>query len=124
MEPAIGALKVAAIPPAAPQATRLRTRSSDSLNACPTIDPSAEPIWAIGTGETASPSQAQEMHKHIRDVLTEVFDEEIAQNIRILYGGSVKPENIKELMKEDDINGALVGGASLDPKSFAEIVKF
>lgn len=82
-----------------------------------------EPVWAIGTGKTATPKQAQEVHSHIRELLKKIFNE-AAENIRILYGGSVKPENIDELMTEPDIDGALVGGASLQADSFARIAKF
>ena len=83
-----------------------------------------EPVWAIGTGKTATPAQAQEMHGFIRSFIAEKHGEQIAANLRILYGGSVKPENIKELMNENDIDGALVGGASLKAESFAEIVNY
>lgn len=83
-----------------------------------------EPVWAIGTGVTASPQQAQEMHAVIRKCLVGIFGESTAQSIRILYGGSVKPKNISELMDEEDIDGALVGGASLDASSFAKIVNY
>ncbi len=83
-----------------------------------------EPVWAIGTGKTASPEQAQEMHGFIRRTLAETQGKDIAESIRILYGGSVKPENIAELMKREDIDGALVGGASLEAESFAKIVNF
>ena len=83
-----------------------------------------EPVWAIGTGKTASPAQAQEMHGFIRSFIAEKHGEQIAENLRILYGGSVKPENITELMNEKDIDGALVGGASLKAESFAEIVNY
>ena len=83
-----------------------------------------EPVWAIGTGRTATPTQAQQMHAFIRQWLTEKFGAESANAIRILYGGSVKPENISELMREADIDGALVGGASLDADSFARIVNY
>lgn len=83
-----------------------------------------EPVWAIGTGKTATPEQAQEMHGFIRRVLSETQGKEISENVRILYGGSVKPENIKELMNESDIDGALVGGASLEAESFAKIVNY
>lgn len=82
-----------------------------------------EPIWAIGTGETASAAQAQEVHAYIRNMLNEKFGNEIANNVTILYGGSVKPTNAKELFAEEDIDGALVGGASLDANSFVEIIK-
>lgn len=83
-----------------------------------------EPVWAIGTGKTASPKQAQEMHAFIRSFIAEKHGNETAENTRILYGGSVKPENIKELMNEEDIDGALVGGASLKAESFARIVNY
>jgi triosephosphate isomerase len=83
-----------------------------------------EPVWAIGTGRTATPQQAEEMHAAIRSHMAEIYDPKIAAGIRILYGGSVKPENISELMKEEDIDGALVGGASLDAASFARIIKY
>jgi triosephosphate isomerase len=83
-----------------------------------------EPIWAIGTGKTATPEQAQEVHKEIRKILSKMFNENIADETRILYGGSVKPANIKELMNQNDIDGALVGGASLKTDSFIKIVKY
>ena len=83
-----------------------------------------EPVWAIGTGKTATPEQAQEMHGFIRQIIAEAHSEETAKNIRILYGGSVKPENINDLMNEADIDGALVGGASLEAESFARIVNY
>jgi triosephosphate isomerase (TIM) len=82
-----------------------------------------EPVWAIGTGRTATPQQAQEAHKYIRGLLEKLSDKETAAAIRIQYGGSVKPENIEELMRQDDVDGALVGGASLKIDSFADIVK-
>jgi triosephosphate isomerase len=82
-----------------------------------------EPVWAIGTGLNATPEQAQEAHAFIRGVLGELSDSSTADRIRIQYGGSVKPENAGELMSQPDIDGALVGGASLDPRSFAQIVK-
>lgn len=81
-----------------------------------------EPIWAIGTGRTASPEQAQEIHAMIRALLTERFSTSIAGQIRIQYGGSVKPGNIKELIAKPDIDGALVGGASLNTENFAAII--
>jgi len=83
-----------------------------------------EPVWAIGTGKTATPGQAQEMHGFIRQTLSEMHSKEIADSIRILYGGSVKPENINDLMNETDIDGALVGGASLEAESFARIINY
>lgn len=82
-----------------------------------------EPVWAIGTGKTATPSQAQEAHKFIRKLISEIAGEKIASDVRIQYGGSVKPENIEELMRQPDIDGALVGGASLSVASFSTIVK-
>ena len=82
-----------------------------------------EPVWAIGTGKTATPEQAQEAHKFIRDLLSKLYNKEVAQSLRIQYGGSVKPENITELIMQPDIDGALVGGASLKIDSFAEIVR-
>ncbi len=82
-----------------------------------------EPVWAIGTGKTATPAQAQEVHAYIRALLAKTYGEETAQNVVILYGGSVKPNNTKELVNQKDIDGALVGGASLETKSFADIVK-
>ena len=81
-----------------------------------------EPIWAIGTGKTATPAQANQMHSFIRQIMTGDFSEQISSRVRILYGGSVKPDNISQLVAEDHIDGALVGGASLDDDSFAEIV--
>jgi triosephosphate isomerase len=83
-----------------------------------------EPVWAIGTGKTATPELAAEAHAVIRSEAAEVFGEEFANQLRILYGGSVKPENASALMAQEEIDGALVGGASLDPKSFAAIVKY
>jgi triosephosphate isomerase len=82
-----------------------------------------EPIWAIGTGRNATPEQAQEAHAFIRKTLSEISDETTAERMRIQYGGSVKPANARELMSQADIDGALVGGASLEARSFAEIVK-
>src|SRR5437773_6183581 len=81
-----------------------------------------EPVWAIGTGRNATPEQAQEAHAFIRQTLGKMSDETTAERVRIQYGGSVKPENARELMSQPDIDGALVGGASLDPRSFAQIV--
>ncbi len=82
-----------------------------------------EPVWAIGTGRTATPEQAQEAHAFIRKTLADIFDPATAAKVRIQYGGSVKPDNAKELLHQPDIDGALVGGASLDPRSFAKIVQ-
>lgn len=81
-----------------------------------------EPVWAIGTGETASAEQAQEAHRFIRSLLSDLYTEEIAAKVRIQYGGSVKPANTAELMSQPDIDGALVGGASLEPQSFYQII--
>jgi triosephosphate isomerase (TIM) len=83
-----------------------------------------EPVWAIGTGRTATPEQAQEMHAFIRRVFAQRHSEEAANGLRILYGGSVKPDNVTGLMAQADIDGALVGGASLKAESFAEIVNY
>src|SRR5215813_4648657 len=83
-----------------------------------------EPVWAIGTGSTATPEQAQRMHAFVRQWISQYFDRSTAEGLRILYGGSVKPENISDLMREADIDGALVGGASLDAESFAKIVNY
>src|SRR2546428_12725726 len=82
-----------------------------------------EPVWAIGTGRNATPQQAQEAHAFIRHTLGEMSDESTADRIRIQYGGNVKPDNARDLMSQTDIDGALVGGASLDPRSFAQIVQ-
>jgi len=83
-----------------------------------------EPVWAIGTGKTATPMQAQEAHKYIRDLLAKMYNKDTANMVRIQYGGSVKPENTAELMKQPDVDGALVGGASLSVASFTTIVKY
>ncbi|MFK7767665.1 MAG: triose-phosphate isomerase [Mariniblastus sp.] len=81
-----------------------------------------EPVWAIGTGKTASPEQAQEVHADLRKMLAERYNSEVSEAVRILYGGSVKPDNAAELMSQTDIDGALVGGASLKADSFAAII--
>ncbi len=83
-----------------------------------------EPVWAIGTGKTATPEQASAMHAFIRRTLAETHGETVAEATRILYGGSVKPDNIRDLMSETDIDGALVGGTSLEAESFAQIVNY
>jgi len=83
-----------------------------------------EPLWAIGTGVTATPSQAQEVHGFLRTLLTQVWGESVAPTVRIQYGGSVRPENIAALMAEPDLDGALVGGASLDATTFAQILLY
>ena len=82
-----------------------------------------EPVWAIGTGKTATSQQAQEAQKYIRDLLKSMYNKEVAESIRIQYGGSVKPENIAQLMQQPDVDGALVGGASLKLETFTEILK-
>ena len=82
-----------------------------------------EPVWAIGTGKTATPEMAQETHKEIRNVLAEMFGKDVAEEITIQYGGSMKPENAKDLLSQADIDGGLVGGASLKADSFFEIIK-
>jgi triosephosphate isomerase (TIM) len=83
-----------------------------------------EPVWAIGTGKTASDAQAQEVHAFIRQLIARMFNQSVADAVRILYGGSVKPDNVKGLMTQPDIDGALVGGASLKAESFAAIATF
>ena len=83
-----------------------------------------EPVWAIGTGKTATPDQAQEVHHFIRDLIARIFSKESAHDTRILYGGSVKPDTVDHLMAQLDIDGALVGGASLKADAFARIVRF
>ena len=81
-----------------------------------------EPVWAIGTGETASPEQAQEMHEFIRETVLKAFGSEIAENVSILYGGSVKPDNAKEIFSKPDVDGGLIGGAALKSDDFVAIV--
>ena len=82
-----------------------------------------EPVWAIGTGKTATTQQAQDTHAFIRKVITSIFDDNTAKRVRIQYGGSVKPSNARELMSQPDVDGALVGGAALEVRSFSDIVK-
>lgn len=83
-----------------------------------------EPVWAIGTGKTAGPDQVKEVHGFLRNLIKEKYTEDLAAKIRILYGGSVKPGNVKDLMQLDDVDGALVGGASLNPEDFNKIIRF
>jgi triosephosphate isomerase len=83
-----------------------------------------EPVWAIGTGKTATPEQAQQMHGHVRQIVAKTHGDAVAAEMRILYGGSVKPDNIGVLMAQPDVDGALVGGASLEAATFAEIVNY
>jgi len=83
-----------------------------------------EPVWAIGTGKVATPAQAEEVHIYVRKTVANMFGQDVADGLRILYGGSVKPENISELMNQKNIDGALVGGASLEAESFAKIIKY
>jgi triosephosphate isomerase len=82
-----------------------------------------EPVWAIGTGETASPEQAQEIHKHIRTLIADKYGKEVADEISILYGGSVKPDNAKEIFSQPDIDGGLIGGAALKVEDFSKIIE-
>ncbi len=90
----------------------------------PSLTVAYEPVWAIGTGKTATPEQAQEVHAHLRNLLVKLYDESTAEQVRIQYGGSVKPANVKELMAMPDIDGALVGGASLKAESFEALILF
>ncbi len=83
-----------------------------------------EPVWAIGTGKTASIEQVAEVHRHLRSLLEKLFSKDLADKTRIVYGGSVKPENVKELMGIEDVDGALVGGASLDAEKFINIINY
>jgi len=83
-----------------------------------------EPVWAIGTGKTATPAQAQEVHAYIRKLLAEGWNTEVANSVRILYGGSMKPDNVSELMQQPDIDGGLVGGAALKVDSFTKIIQY
>ena len=91
--------------------------------AWPQIVLAYEPVWAIGTGETASPEQAQEMHAFIRSTITEAFSTEIAEQVSILYGGSVKPNNATDIFSKPDVDGGLIGGASLKAEDFVAIIK-
>ena len=102
----------------------MRAFSSISAKKAAKLVVAYEPVWAIGTGKTATPEMAGDAHVLIRGEAAKAFGDEFAARLRILYGGSVKPENAKALMSQEEIDGALVGGASLDPKSFAAIVKY
>ena len=82
-----------------------------------------EPVWAIGTGQVATPQQAEEAHHYIRGLIKTLYSDEVAEAVPILYGGSVKPENAEEILKQTNVDGALVGGASLDPGSFIQIIR-
>ena len=82
-----------------------------------------EPVWAIGTGLTASPEQAQEIHKYIRNLVCERYGKKISDNISIIYGGSVKPSSAKEIFEKEDVDGGLIGGASLSPQDFIDVVR-
>jgi len=93
------------------------------LAACEEFVIAYEPVWAIGTGLTATPEQAEEVHAQIRRYISTAYSKDVAAGRRIIYGGSVKPSNCREIMAKEDIDGALVGGASLDPKQFAAIVR-
>ena len=96
---------------------------ADGLTIADRLTIAYEPVWAIGTGKTATPRQAQEVHAMIRGLIADLYDDGIAKKMRIQYGGSVKPSNAGELLGQPDIDGALVGGASLSAHDFAEIVK-
>jgi triosephosphate isomerase len=104
--------------------SRQLTKGLEGLSSFQNIIIAYEPVWAIGTGKTASDEQAQEAHKFIRQIIHQEFSATTAESTRILYGGSVKPDNVKGLMSQPDIDGALVGGASLKADSFAAIVNF
>lgn len=94
-----------------------------SKDQAPTVVVAYEPVWAIGTGKVATTDQAQEVHAFIRGLLTKLFTEPVAQKVRILYGGSMKPSNAPELLAQKDIDGGLIGGAALEARSFVELVK-
>lgn len=100
--------------------TGLAGLSADKMSA---VTIAYEPVWAIGTGRTATPQQAQEVHAFIRNLLAEMYDQTLAQEIRVLYGGSVKADNAAELMAEEDVDGLLVGGASLKADEFVRIIQ-
>ena len=94
-----------------------------SKEQAPSVVIAYEPVWAIGTGKVATTDQAQEVHAFIRGLLTKAFTEAVAQKVRILYGGSMKPSNAPELLAQKDIDGGLIGGASLESRSFVELIK-
>jgi triosephosphate isomerase len=94
-----------------------------SLKSLDNVNIAYEPVWAIGTGQNATPNQAQEAHKYLRDILATHINNKVAENTRILYGGSVTPENTRSLVEMPDIDGCLIGGSSLDAKKFAAIIK-
>ena len=98
----------------------LRDLSLDQINR---ITLAYEPVWAIGTGRSATPEQAQEVHERIRGHIATLFNQDVAASMRILYGGSVKPSNAADLLTQPDVDGALVGGASLNAESFIEIIR-
>lgn len=104
--------------------TRRVSLVSSSLIPFFSVPPIDEPVWAIGTGKVATPEIAQSVHATCRDILAEMYDQETADATRILYGGSVSPESVDELLAEPDIDGALVGGASLDAAKFGRIINF
>ena len=109
--------------------TVVRAQLQEGLKDIPASDAAKlviayEPVWAIGTGRTATPEQAEEMCSSIRSTLTELYDEDVADEIIIQYGGSVKPANATEIMNMPEIDGALVGGASLKPEDFMKIIDF
>jgi triosephosphate isomerase len=104
--------------------SRQLTKGLEGLTSFQNIIIAYEPVWAIGTGKTASDEQAQDAHQFIRQVILQTFSTNTSESMRILYGGSVKPDNVKGLMSQPDIDGALVGGASLKADSFAAIVNF
>jgi triosephosphate isomerase len=105
--------------------TRQVTNGLAGLSAekMPAVTIAYEPVWAIGTGLTATPEQAQEAHELVRKLLTEMYDAQLAEETRILYGGSVKPNNATELMQQQDVDGSLVGGASLKADDFLSIIR-
>ena len=105
--------------------TQIREGLADvQVSAMESVVIAYEPVWAIGTGKTATKEQAQEAHEFIRQLIEKMFEKKIADQLRILYGGSVKPSNVDELMQQSDIDGALVGGAALNAESFGRIINY